>query len=465
MMRIWEEFVHHQEKEIGVDSARRWLRTLRVLKFDAGNLYLEAKDAFQVLWFEEHIRPKIKGSLVNANGRPIQVHLSVAGSSSEKEEKSKQRKTKKSAAQTTATAKFALVPDELDPLCTYEHFYSAEGNLLAHKILCEVAGIRLGEDLTAHSQSQLAVFNPIYVYGRSGTGKTHLLMATTHALRQRGLNAIYTRAEVFTEHVVMAIRAGEMSAFRKLYRDADVFLIDDVHIFSRKAATQEELFHTFNTLHLANRQIVLSACCSPHELQLIEPRLVSRFEWGVVMPLEPLKREEFVQVLRLKSKALGFPLTPLVEQFLCEMFSSSPKALCQALEALVLRVHLQQGANPRRSSLTTEQLHAFLHDLMEDEERAALKPELILQKVAESYGIRVDDLTGRGQKRDTVLPRQLAMYVCRQSLQMPLTKIGELFHRDHSTVISSIRQIEKRLAVPDIELVADHTALLKKLQP
>lgn len=457
-MKGWERFLNEQEGEIGTESVHKWLRPLKVSKFDAGNLYLEAKDPFQVLWFEEHMRAKASLFLKGVSNRPVKIHLSTTVPAIPKPSK-----TKKQAA--VETSKYSIALSGLDPACTFDHFYAADGNLLAHKILLEVAGYQPQLNTMPHSESQLAVFNPIYMYGRSGTGKTHLLMATAHALKQRGILAVYAKAETFTENMVAAIRAGEMSTFRHAYRDVDVLLIDDVHVFSRKASTQEEFFHTFNSLHLSGRQIILSASCAPQELQLIEQRLVSRFEWGIVLPLESLRPIEKVDALRMKAAVLKIPLTPQLQEFLCSTFVSSTKALCRALEALVLRDHLHNPLADKEQPIGVGQARELLQDLIQEEERCALRPEQILQKVAENYGIRIDDLTDRGQTRDTVLPRQLAMYICRQNLKMPFVKIGELFGRDHSTVMSSIRQIEKLLNATNGELEAQHHAILKQLQP
>lgn len=464
LIKSWEKFLDQLENEMGADCIRRWLRTLKVVRFDAGNLYLEATDPFQVLWFEEHVRPKATEWFVRPGGKPIKIHLASTGMPSSK---AKGRKAKAEVLPTanTMAVSFQLMVDELDPLCTFDHFFSTEGNLLAHKILTEIAGCHLGKDQLSHLNAQLAVFNPVYVHGRSGTGKTHLLMATAHVLRERGLRAVYVRAETFTENVVMAIRSGEMKTFRQFYRDCDVLLVDDVHVLARKGATQEELFHTFNALHVVGKQMIFSSSCGPQELQLIEPRLVSRFEWGIVMPLEFLKRVEFLEVLRMKAAALSISLSQHVEEFLYQKFDSHPKALCQALEALILRTHLQSHSGSRQSSWTIDEMQYLLIDLLEDEKKQEVKPEKILQCVAENYGVRIDDLTGRGQTRETVLPRQLAMYFCRQQLKMPFSQIGELFDRDHSTVMSSVRQIEKKLQDVDSTLHATHSLIEKQLRP
>jgi chromosomal replication initiator protein len=310
--------------------------------------------------------------------------------------------------------------------------------------------------------TQLGNFNPIYIYGNGGSGKTHLLMSLAHALKNQGLKIIYVRAETFTDHVVTAIRAGEMSVFRQAYRNIDVLLVDDIDVFSRKGATQEEFFHTFNTLHLEGKQIILASSCSPQELQLIEPRLVSRFEWGIVLPLKSLKSEERRQLLMAKAKALHFDLPLKIANFLTETFKSNSKALIKSLEALVLRLHLD--SNHSLSALSITATRILLSDLIEEEHKSALTPQKIIQAVAEQYGIRTEDILGKAQTRECALPRQLAMHLCRDQLKMPFMKIGDLFSRDHSTVMSSVKSIQKSLDQDDRELTGIWQLILKKLQ-
>ncbi|MDP1834570.1 MAG: chromosomal replication initiator protein DnaA [Chlamydiales bacterium] len=461
-MQAWEKFLLLQEQDLGADTVRKWLRTLRIKDYDAANLYLEARDSFQILWFEEHMRAKVAKGLLNNNQRPIQVHLEVGGIAAKKGKSDKTRKAKTE----KEKSEFNLVVEDYDPHCTFDNLVVSESNLLAHKILCEVAGLPLDHHSSSHTDSQLAIFNPIYIYGPSGTGKTHLLSATAHALSARGLDVIYTRAETFTEHVVQAIRAGEMAAFRRYYRNRDVLILDDIHVFSRKSSTQEELFHTFNTLHLEGKQIILSSNCAPQELHLIEPRLVSRFEWGLVMPLEAIKEEEYLHVLRKKSSAMGFEVSSKVQEFLCKTFSSSPKAICAALEALALRTHLGDEGMRRASvsaNLSAASVRDILQDLIDEEDRQALRPERIVQAVAESYGIRLEDIFGKSQSREFVTPRQVAMFLCRQNLKMSFAKIGDYFKRDHSTVMSGIRKVHKDLSSPDSDLLSDLSAITKKL--
>jgi chromosomal replication initiator protein len=464
-MQSWEQFLALQEQELGADTVRKWLRTLRIKDYDIANLFLEARDSFQILWFEEHIRAKLAARLLNVHERPITVHLSLAGAEGQKDGLAslEGKKRPKAAEKPVLELQF----ETPDPYCTFQNLYVSESNLLAHKILCEVAGVPLDKHSIAHPQSQLAVFNPIYVYGPPGTGKTHLLMATANALIEKGVNALYTRAETFTEHVVQAIRAGEMTAFRRAYRERDVLILDDVHVFSRKTSTQEELFHTFNSLHLDGKQIILAAHCAPQDLQLIEPRLVSRFEWGIVMPLEAIKEQEYLQLIRKKCAAVGFPLGPKIDEFFCKTFKSSPKSMCAALEALILRLHIDGNSPGRRStassSLTPTAVRDILEDLIAEEERQTLKPEKIVQAVAESYGIRLEDLFSKNQSREFVTPRQVAMFLCRENLKMPFMKIGDYFKRDHSTVISGIKRVRKDISTPDSDLAVDVNSILRKL--
>lgn len=431
-MKSWEYFLIQQEKELGAETVDKWLRPLKVLRYDARNLYLEAGDSFKILWFEEHIRQKVTDTFVNNNNKPIKIHLVLAGSQPKKQ-------AAKLSKASIAPNQFQLPFDDLDPYLTLDNFIATENNLLPYKLICKTCGF-------GHSNVELSTFNPIYLYGASGTGKTHLLMALAQALNQKGLNAAYVRAETFTQHVVSAIRAGEMNIFRQAYRNRDVLILDDVHIFSRKGATQEELFHTFNTLHVSGKQIVLSANCPPSELQMIEPRLISRFEWGIVMGLDPLAGQTLEKMLFNKAQALNFPLHPKVSEFLLQTFTSGAKSLVKALQALVLRSHLAEARERTLSKeMTVPYAKSLLQDLIADEEKSALTPERVIQTIAEYFGIRFEDIIGKVQKRDFVQPRQMAMYFCRHLLKLPYMKIGDIFDKDHSTVMSSVRVIQQSI--------------------
>ena len=275
----WGAFLERLAGELGSETVDRWARSLCVKVGNGPKLVLEAKDSFQALWFEEHLRPRLS-ALVDPIGSPIQVTLQVAGRSGPRSTKPRPQKAD--------PGRFSLTFPDTDPLCTFDNFLPVAENEIVLKLLDEVcsqlAGARLRQlsPIVAASPdaNRFPPPNPIFLSGPSGCGKSHLLMATAQRLRQAGLSVIVAKSDLFTEHVVRSIRAGEMSAFRKLWRNVDALLVDDIHCLARKSATQEEFFHTFNSLHVVGKQIILTANCLPQQLQFIEPRLVSRFEWS-----------------------------------------------------------------------------------------------------------------------------------------------------------------------------------------
>jgi len=460
-MKAWMQFLKHQERELGQNAVDKWLRSLKVVDFDACNLYLEAKDAFQVMWFEEHVRKKIKKGLLNNNKKEIKVHISTQN---EARSRSVKEKEVKAVANAPQTATFAIAFDDLDPFANFDQFVESNSTVLAYKLLCKITNYDPISKTIIASDGDLAAFNPIYLFGHEGTGKTHLLMATAHALKARNLKVIYAKAETFTEHVVKAIRSGEMGMFRQAYRNIDVLLIDDVQVFSRKWATQEELFHTFNTLHLAGKQIILAANCSPAQLQHVEPRLISRFEWGITLPLEHLGEKEAAKVLRKKAQVLETTLHPSVEQFLLATFKNSTKSLVRALETLILRRHLKNArSNQSLPSISVQNCKHELKDLIEIEQNQALTSDKIVNHVAHYFGIKRDDILGKGQTRKCVIPRQISMYLCRMKLKMPFKKIAQVFCKDHSTVMSSVKLIESNLENDKKEISTPYFSILSEM--
>lgn len=401
-MEAWQNFLSVLEQDLGVEIVQKWIP--RIVRFDAGNLYLEAQDSFQINWFEEHVRPRLKG-LLNNNQRPIRVHLETLKKAPFKQEEPKV---------------LSFAPDPLDPEMTLEHFIPSPKNLIAHKLL-----------------QNSSPYNPIFLFGPKGSGKTHLLMAAAADLKKKGKRVFFVRAETFTEHVVQAIRLGQMQEFRKVYRDIEALIIDDIHIFSRKNATQEEFFHTFNTLHTSGKQILLSAHTPPMQLTEIEPRLISRFEWGISLGLEV---EDQKAILEKKGELWKMGLKPEMVQYLLDTFPRNP---LMALQALAFR--------SRGENVSIGVAAKLLKDLIEQEQSKVLNFDQVIKTVAGHYGIKSEDLLGKSQMREYALPRQVAMYFCREKLKLPFQKIGDLFGRDHSTVMSSVKQIQKSIDEKKIE--------------
>ncbi len=423
-MQAWNDFLKDQEKDFGEKTVQKWLHTLKILKFDARNLYLQPQDSFQVAWFEEHIKPKLK-NFRNNNGVLISVHL-------------KHNFPKKPASK--GIPSLYIRPEVLDPHFTFDSFHTNEKNKMAFKLLdmCQ--------------KNNLGSFNPIYIHGPHGCGKTHLLMSISHALQQQNLNVFYVYAQNFTKHVVSAIKFGKMLEFRKAYRTADVLIIDDIHILSGKNATQEEFFHTFNALHTSGKQIILSSHFATPHLDAIEPRLISRFEWGISVSIEKNEPSDLLEILRKKSKTFHFPLPLNVLKYLVSTFSQNAFL---AFNALLLR------ANPALK-LDIASVQVLLKDLIHREKEKMITKERLVKQIATHFEIDVQDLLGKSQTKELSLARKIAMYICREHLKMPLVAIGKFFGRDHSTVLSAVRYIEtnkKDVALRFVEKAAESTAL------
>ncbi|HEX2583087.1 MAG TPA: DnaA/Hda family protein [Chlamydiales bacterium] len=397
-MREWDQFLFSIEQELGSSIVNQWLRSLTVARFDAANLYLTAQDPLQITWFEEHIRPRLKKGFFNENYRPIQVHLTTPSSSPKKD----------------SPPPIAFSSDAIDPDYTLAHFIVSPDNLMAYKLI------------------QTSPFNPLFLYGPKGCGKTHLLMGAALEFAKEKKRAFYVHANTFTNHVVQAIRMGQMPEFRNIYRNIDLLLIDDVDRLGNRDATQEEFFHTFNTLHTLGKPIILSSTSPPAKLTNIEARLISRFEWGIAVGMGKIQMRE---ILLAKAKLWNFFLPEKLGDYLLLKFPSDP---ILALQALALR--FQGNATP-----TIEAAEKILADLLQRESDKAVTPEKIVKTLSDHFGVKPEDLLGKSQMREYALPRQVAMYLCREALKMPFQAIGKFFGRDHSTVMSSVKQIQKEM--------------------
>jgi len=413
-MNQWSNLLNQLERELGKDTVDKWLRTLRVVKFDAGNIFLDATDSFQINWFKEYVSHLIPRKFLMGSGRPIKIHFSIRGKPYDVKESEPHKKED------------PFAPNSLEPHATFEDFIPPSEENLAYNIIKELLNGKLA----------FGSYNPIYIYGSKGSGKSHLLMAAAQAFREMGKKCCYVRANTFTEHVIRAFRSASLQEFRKTYRDIEVLIIDDVHLFSRKVATQEELFHTFNRLHTTGFQIILGSNASPRLLEEIEERLISRFEWGITLSLSLPNEKTKREILEKRANALTLPINPPLLEFLLQSFKNL-HSLIQALEALALR--LPNATTP--PDLEIAKYH--LKDLLEKESKNLLTPERILKIVANTFGIKIEDILGKGQTKERALPRQIAMYLCRKQLHMPFLKIGRLFSRDHSTVMTSVKRVKK----------------------
>jgi len=314
---------------------------------------------------------------------------------------------------------------------TFETFVIGSSNRFAHAAAVAVA------------EQPARAYNPLFIYGGSGLGKTHLLHAIGHYARTlyKNTRVRYVSSEEFTNEFINSIRDDKAASFQRRYRDVDILLVDDIQFFSGKVQTQEEFFHTFNTLHNANKQIVISSDLPPKQLQDFEDRMRSRFEWGLITDVQPPDLETRIAILRKKSHQEKLSAPPEVLEFIASKISSN----IRELEGALIRVTAFASLN--RQAVDMGITEVVLRDLLPSETGPEITAAQIMNSTAAYFGVTVDDLCGTSRSRVLVTARQIAMYLCRELTDLSLPKIGQAFGgRDHTTVMHADRKIRQLMA-------------------
>ncbi|HEX6133947.1 MAG TPA: chromosomal replication initiator protein DnaA [Longimicrobiales bacterium] len=298
----------------------------------------------------------------------------------------------------------------------------------------------------AVAEAPARMYNPLFIYGGVGLGKTHLMHAIGHVLlaRDPAKRVAYVSSERFTNDLIASIQEGRMADFRRRYRDIDLLLIDDVHFLGEKERTQEEFFHTFNALHDAQRQIVMTSDRPPKEIPGLEERLVSRFEWGLVTDIKPPDLETRVAILRKKAEDDSISLADEVLDYIARNCRSNVREL----EGAVIK--LLAYSSLTRREVTLDLAREALGGVLREGPAIEVTADLIRERVAQEWGVSVDGLMSKRRTKDLTVPRQVAMYLIRELLDLSLVEIGNLFGgRDHSTVIHAVNKVEEELALDD----------------
>jgi chromosomal replication initiator protein len=314
---------------------------------------------------------------------------------------------------------------------TFETFVIGSSNRFAHAAAVAVA------------EAPAKAYNPLFVYGDSGLGKTHLLHAIGHYAQTlySGLKVRYVSSEEFTNDFINMIRDGKQDGFRRRYRDVDVLLVDDIQFLENKEGTQEEFFHTFNTLHNASKQIVISSDRAPKRLVTLEDRLRSRFEWGLLTDVQPPELETRIAILRRKAIQEGLNAPPEVLEYIASRISTN----IRELEGALIRVTAFASLN--RQSVDLQLAEIVLKDLIPEAQGPQITTATIMGQTASYFGLSIDDLCGTSRSRVLVTARHIAMYLCRELTDLSLPKIGQQFGgRDHTTVINADRKIRSLMA-------------------
>jgi chromosomal replication initiator protein len=332
---------------------------------------------------------------------------------------------------TTAEARPSALETRLNPKYTFETFVIGSSNRFPHAAAVAV------------SEAPGKAYNPLLVYGESGLGKTHLLHAIGHYVRSlyNGAKVRYVSSEEFTTEFITAIRDDRQDRFKRRYRDVDVLLIDDIQFLEGKTQTQEEFFHTFNTLHNANKQIVLTSDRAPKRLEALEDRLRNRFEWGLITDVQPPDVETRIAILRKKAAMDRLTAPPDVLEFIATKIQTN----IRELEGALIRVTAFANLNRQEVDMTLAEI--VLKDLIPEGGEPEITAGLIIAQTAAYFGLSIDELTGPSRGRHLVMARQIAMYLCRELTDMSLPKIGAQFgNRDHTTVMYAERKINQLLA-------------------
>ncbi len=429
----WSVALEALKTRLGSEVVDRWLHPLRVASATAQVVVLEAPNAFFRDWVAAHYLEALR---VSAGGRDVQLMTAtavsvgavmpsaLAGASVRPARNGAGHDAPAAPSDDTAWSK------TFNTKSTFDRFVVGTSNRFAHAASMAVA------------ESPAKAYNPLFIYGGVGLGKTHLMQAIGHAIQTRwpARRVVFISSEGFTNELITAIQTKTTAKFRDRYRTVDVLLIDDIHFIAEKEATQEEFFHTFNALHDAHKQIVMSSDRSPKAIFGLEDRLVNRFEWGLVTDIQPPDLETRIAILRKKAQEARVDVAPAVVEFIARQITSN----IRELEGALIRVIAYCNLFNKPQSLMVAQ--DVLKDMVKEiSSRVTL--DAIQRSVAGYFQIDIVELCGAKRQRSILYPRQLAMYLCRRLTEASLPEIGRAFGgRDHTTVLHAVQKITREIA-------------------
>jgi len=435
-------------------NQRAWLRASEPVTLHESTAIVAVPNDFTRNQLEGRLRAQLEDALTVRFGREIRIAVTVNPQLEEPTElagtDSLDTSTSQEVAMSTNRVEPAPMPvappapetadlgarpssleTRLNPKYTFETFVIGSSNRFPHAAAVAVA------------EAPGKAYNPLLVYGDSGLGKTHLLHAIGHYVRSlyTGAKVRYVSSEEFTNEFINAIRDDRQDRFKRRYRDVDVLLIDDIQFLEGKTQTQEEFFHTFNTLHNANKQIVLTCDRAPKRLEALEDRLRNRFEWGLITDVQPPDLETRIAILRKKAAMDRLTAPPDVLEFIASKIQTN----IRELEGALIRVTAFANLNRQEVDMTLAEI--VLKDLIPEGGEPEITAALIIAQTAAYFGLSIEELTGPSRGRHLVMARQIAMYLCRELTDLSLPKIGAQFgNRDHTTVMYADRKINQLLA-------------------
>ena len=424
--KIWTQTTDQIRTLLNTETYNLWFSSVQPVSLNQSSITLEVPNEFSEVWLKDNYLELLQDALTQASGRKLNIKFVIADGSAPAP--AKPARGKKAAA-----AKKASDGDLVfNPRNTFDTFVVGNNNSFAHAAAMAVA------------QQPGKAYNPLFLYGGTGLGKTHLLHAVgQHVVGgKKGAKVSYVSSEKFTNEYIAAIQENQLVKFRKKYRQTDVLLIDDIQFLAGKERIQEEFFHTFNALHEAHKQIVLTCDRPASEIQNLEHRLVSRFEWGLVTDLQPPDVETRLAILRNKVKTMGVEIPEDVLTFLANRIRTNIRRLEGALIRVASYAHLTG------KQLTNDVVENLLREILQEEGRHTITIEVIQKKVAEKFDLRMADMTSKRRPENIAFPRQIAMFLSRQLTEHSLSAIGEAFGgRDHGTVLHACRLVKDRMEI------------------
>jgi chromosomal replication initiator protein len=435
----WTRILERARSLLPEQTYRIWLAHTEPLALSQDSLTVAAGSEFAAEWIEDKYGDLLTDVAERVVGHRLKIVL---------EHKHREPVRLPDTAQPTAPG---IAPSSPSQSTVSSAHVSTVGSPLNERYLFDRFVVGSNNQLAAAACRAVAeaparMYNPLFIYGGVGLGKTHLMHAIGHAIlsRDSGRRVAYISSERFTNDLIASIQEGRMADFRRRYREIDLLLIDDVHFLGEKERTQEEFFHTFNALHDAQRQIVMTSDRPPKEIPGLEERLVSRFEWGLVTDIKPPDLETRVAILRKKADEDQIALGDEVLEFIARNCRSNVRELEGAI------IKLLAYSSLTRREITIELAREALGGVLVGADTPEITAALVKERVAQSWAVPVEALASKKRTKEVTVPRQVAMYLIRELLDMPLVEIGRQFGgRDHSTVIHSIQKVEEDLGRDD----------------
>lgn len=423
--QLWQAVLGEIELNLSKANFTTWFKSTFISSFEDEKVIVGVPNTFTKAWLEKKYHKEIASALTNVSGKKIKevfykVEVKKVGLV-----ESLLRKTKKDDKLTdlVVTNRFGL-----NSRYTFDTFVVGKGNELAHAA-CQAVAANPGK-----------AYNPLFIYGGVGLGKTHLLQAIGHELAKATDRVYYVTCEKFTNDYIQAVRSGKAKEFKDRYRNVDLLLIDDIQFMAGKDGTQEEFFHTFNELHQTNKQIVMTSDRPPKSIPSIEKRLLSRFEWGMIADIIQPNIETRIAILESKCKEKNYPLNDDILKYIANIVQNNIRELEGALNRLIA-FHEFNNSKP-----TIESTKNILNNLLSLSQTKSTTPKAIVNAVSKFFDVDIKDILGKGRRKELVKPRQITMFLMRDETNTSFPTIGhELGGRDHTTAMHACNKISKEL--------------------